>query len=123
MEPLAGSQKSPEIDGVGNGNGFLKDGGAGGMAKNAGIGNGMLKFGGDAATKGGAGAFNGAASGATAKSAGCCLFHGMWCTRCCWLIFLLGLLLGALITGLAVGLVLGGRLEGIIIMQKKTMQF
>ena len=79
----------------------------------------------DAITKiknGGAIGLGGAATGvsktgttvaATSKGAGyCCLCHGFWCFRCCWLIFLLGLLLGALIAGLVTGLVLGGQVEG-----------
>ena len=41
----------------------------------------------------------------------CCFFQGVWCTRCCWLIFLLGVLLGALIAGLVTGLVLGRKVE------------
>lgn len=58
-------------------------------------------------------------SGSTFTSTGsgkgaeyCCMLHGLYCSRCCWLIFLLGLLLGALITGLITGLVLGSQLEG-----------
>ena len=43
----------------------------------------------------------------------CCMLNGLYCSRCCWMIFLLGLLLGALIAGLITGLILGSQLEGI----------
>jgi len=115
---LQKSQKNANF--MGNGDGWLKDGGKNGFGKGGGVGNGnglwmdkgangFAMAGGMA--KGGAGT-TGAVGGAMAKSGGCCLFHGFWCSRCCWFVFLLGLLLGALITGLITGLILGARLEG-----------
>ena len=127
MEPVTDFGKSHKaVNSMGNGHELLKNGKKNGLGQGGGVRNKnrLLKNGGkdgfgvrngnglwmDRGANGFAAA--GVAGGVMGKSGECCLFHGFWCTRCCWLIFLLGLLLGALITGLITGLVLGAQLEG-----------